>query len=159
MKVVSKIVSWHIDRNLIEGATDIGQYKKLMSEFGEYSDNDAQGACKKDDIGDMGVVVINIASRNGIVNELLSNPLTVHHAGYFELLRALGDVGESIFDEMECFYLQSLTEALVELWETLSSIAQENGYTLEECLEHAYNDIKDRKGRMINGTFVKESDL
>ena len=28
--------------------------------------------------------------------------------------------------------------------------------TLEECLEHAYNQIKDRKGKMIDGQFVKE---
>ena len=28
--------------------------------------------------------------------------------------------------------------------------------TLEECLEVAYNDIKDRKGRMVDGIFVKE---
>lgn len=28
--------------------------------------------------------------------------------------------------------------------------------TLEECLERAYNEIKDRKGRMVHGIFVKE---
>jgi hypothetical protein len=30
---------------------------------------------------------------------------------------------------------------------------------LECCLEDAYNVIKDRKGKLINGVFVKESDL
>lgn len=30
---------------------------------------------------------------------------------------------------------------------------------IEDCLAQAYNDIKDRKGRMIDGVFVKESDL
>jgi hypothetical protein len=30
---------------------------------------------------------------------------------------------------------------------------------MEECLETAYNDIKDRKGKMIDGVFVKEADL
>ena len=29
----------------------------------------------------------------------------------------------------------------------------------EECLEGAYNEIKDRKGKLINGVFVKEADL
>jgi hypothetical protein len=28
--------------------------------------------------------------------------------------------------------------------------------TLEECLNLAYNEIKNRKGRMINGKFVKD---
>ena len=27
---------------------------------------------------------------------------------------------------------------------------------IQECLEHAYNEIKDRKGTMINGMFVKD---
>ena len=29
----------------------------------------------------------------------------------------------------------------------------------EECMEKAWEKIKDRKGKMISGTFVKESDL
>ena len=33
------------------------------------------------------------------------------------------------------------------------------GYDFEECFELAYNEIKDRKGRWIDGTFVKEEDL
>lgn len=41
----------------------------------------------------------------------------------------------------------------------LINLAVRNNLTLEECMEHAYNDIKDRKGMMISGTFVKEKDL
>ena len=29
-------------------------------------------------------------------------------------------------------------------------------YQIEECVVSAYNQIKDRKGKMTNGTFVKE---
>ncbi|WP_416340717.1 helix-turn-helix domain-containing protein [Streptococcus salivarius] len=28
-----------------------------------------------------------------------------------------------------------------------------------ECLSIAYEEIKNRKGKMVNGTFIKESDL
>lgn len=28
-----------------------------------------------------------------------------------------------------------------------------------ECLNIAYEEIKNRKGKMVNGTFVKEEDL
>jgi len=31
-----------------------------------------------------------------------------------------------------------------------------NNITIEECLQKAYDDIKDRKGRMVDGIFVKE---
>lgn len=94
---IASIATWHHDRNLIDGANNQSQFMKLISEAGELANNLAKGKDCRDDIGDMIVVLINIAERNG--------------------------------------------------------------YTIEECLEQAYNDIKDRKGKMINGTFVKEADL
>lgn len=43
--------------------------------------------------------------------------------------------------------------------EYLKSISNALGYSFEECFELAYREIKDRKGRWIDGTFVKEEDL
>lgn len=37
--------------------------------------------------------------------------------------------------------------------------AQFAGLRLPECIEHAWSEIKDRKGQLVNGVFVKESDL
>lgn len=33
------------------------------------------------------------------------------------------------------------------------------GLRVEDCLATAYDEIKDRRGKMVNGVFVKESDL
>jgi hypothetical protein len=41
----------------------------------------------------------------------------------------------------------------------LINMAERNGISLTECLQVAYDDIKDRKGKMIDGVFVKEADL
>lgn len=41
----------------------------------------------------------------------------------------------------------------------LIGLAKLSGTSLQECLEVAYNDIKNRKGKMINGVYVKEEDL
>lgn len=38
-------------------------------------------------------------------------------------------------------------------------LTMQKGWTLEECLRRAYNKIADRKGKMVNGVFVKEADL
>lgn len=38
----------------------------------------------------------------------------------------------------------------------LINIAERNGLSLFDCLSHAYNDIKGRKGKMVDGVFVKE---
>ncbi|MCG2562237.1 MazG-like family protein [Staphylococcus epidermidis] len=42
---------------------------------------------------------------------------------------------------------------------TLIILAQQHDMTLQECLQFAYDEIKGRKGKTINGTFIKESDL
>ena len=42
---------------------------------------------------------------------------------------------------------------------TLICIAEQLGLDFNECLNYAYNEIKDRKGKMVNGIFVKEQDL
>lgn len=41
----------------------------------------------------------------------------------------------------------------------LTIIAAQMGFDLDQCLEVAYEKIKDRKGKMIDGKFVKEEDL
>ena len=94
---VNKIIAWHHDRNLIEGSSDKDQFCKLIQEAGELSDSICKGKDVSDDIGDMMVVLLNIAERNKL--------------------------------------------------------------SIKDCLAKAWDDIKDRKGRMIDGIFVKESDL
>ncbi|WP_419791243.1 MazG-like family protein [Staphylococcus chromogenes] len=42
---------------------------------------------------------------------------------------------------------------------TLIILAQQHGWTLEECLQYAYDEIKGRTGKTINGTFIKSDDL
>lgn len=42
---------------------------------------------------------------------------------------------------------------------TLIILAMQNDLDLYECLNTAYDEIKGRKGKMIDGVFVKESDL
>ena len=67
MKTVQLIEKWHEDRNLIEGSTDKDQVLKLLQELGELSDSVCKGTDLKDDLGDMLVVMINIAERNGVI--------------------------------------------------------------------------------------------
>lgn len=92
---VKNITQWHYDRNLIHGSSDKDQFCKLVQEVGELSDSICKNQNPADDIGDIIVVLINIAERNKL--------------------------------------------------------------TLDKCLEKAWLDIKDRKGRMVDGVFVKET--
>lgn len=42
---------------------------------------------------------------------------------------------------------------------TLIIVTEQTGLDIEDCLACAYNQIKDRKGVMKNGIFIKEADL
>ena len=64
--LLSLITGWHYDRQLIQNSTDLAQFAKMVSEVGELADNIAKGKDLKDDIGDIIVVLVNIAERNGL---------------------------------------------------------------------------------------------
>jgi len=53
---------------------------------------------------------------------------------------------------------KDIADDIGDIMVVLINIAVRNGLSMEHCLEVAYNDIKDRKGRMIDGVFVKETD-
>lgn len=42
---------------------------------------------------------------------------------------------------------------------TLIILSMQKGTNVQECLEMAYNEIKGRTGKMVDGVFVKSSDL
>jgi len=54
---------------------------------------------------------------------------------------------------------RDIRDDLGDMLVVMINIMDRNEITFIECLERAYNDIKDRKGKMINGTFVKQEDL
>ena len=55
--------------------------------------------------------------------------------------------------------LDDLKDGIGDTVVTLIILAQQHGWSLQECLQYAYDEISKRKGRTINGTFIKESDL
>lgn len=75
------------------------------------------------------------ANINQIMNGILGAPL-----------------GSTLVPGYNLVYLQDYINILV-------SVCLENDLTLIECIESAYNEIANRKGKMINGVFVKEEDL
>ena len=55
--------------------------------------------------------------------------------------------------------LEALIDCIGDTIVTLIILAQQHELTLEECLQFAYDEIKDRTGKTINGTFIKSEDL
>lgn len=74
---------------------------------------------------------------------------------YMKVSEELGEIAEGINKNNREQVEDSLGDILV----TLIILAQDLNFDLLDCLNSAYNVIKDRKGKTINGVFIKETDL
>lgn len=72
-----------------------------------------------------------------------------------KLIEEIGELAEGINKKIDKKVKDGLGDMLV----VMINIAEQQNLTLQECLEHAYTEIKDRKGIMIDGIFIKEEDL
>lgn len=70
-----------------------------------------------------------------------------------KLMQELGELSDSVC-KGEC-----IKDDIGDMLVVMINICKRNKVTLFECLDVAYDDIRDRKGRMIDGVFVKEDDL
>ena len=52
--------------------------------------------------------------------------------------------------------LEEVKDGIGDTVVTLVLAAELAGLTIEDCVEHAYNQIKDRTGKMVAGKFVKD---
>ena len=51
---------------------------------------------------------------------------------------------------------EEVVDAIGDCVVVLTNLAEHYGVTIEDCINSAYNEIKNRKGKMINNTFVKD---
>lgn len=70
-----------------------------------------------------------------------------------KLIQEVGELSDSICKKKNP--IDDIGDCIV----VLTILAEQNDLTLQQCIECAYSDIKERKGKMIDGVFVKESDL
>lgn len=52
-----------------------------------------------------------------------------------------------------------IEDSIGDMYVVMTILSMQLGIDIEGCIEKAYEEIKDRKGKMINGVFVKEADL
>lgn len=158
---VINVINWANDRNIYhptDGGTMTSQLFKLVEEVGEAVSGIVKGKKEeaKDGIGDTKVCLINlmeIAGRNGM--DVYDN-LNEKEKSLLNLFSAIGWLADSIIHGDEDNNLSGISDTID--WE-LGKLAESEGFTYDECLDQAYNEIKDRKGTMVNRCFVKESDL
>lgn len=75
-----------------------------------------------------------------------------------QMLKVVEEVGE-VAAALARNNKNDLRDGIGDVVVTLVILAMQNDMDLYECLNQAYNEIKYRKGKNVNGVFVKESDL
>jgi NTP pyrophosphatase (non-canonical NTP hydrolase) len=72
---------------------------------------------------------------------------------YIKLMEETGEIGRAILKEDTAELIDGIGDAVV----VLTNLAELAGVPIEDCIQEAYNVISKRKGKMINGTFVKNN--
>ena len=72
-----------------------------------------------------------------------------------KLVEEFGELGEGMAKGKH----ELIKDALGDMYVVMTILAMQMDIDINECIDIAYNEIKDRKGKMIDGVFVKESDL
>ena len=152
----AKVFGWACERNLIAGSDNMRQLLKTCTEAGEMVDAARKGDIEEyiDGIGDQWVTLVIGMLQSDV---LYQDALDAAYAGTRpcppatdDIVLAVGLISEGILKQDK----KLLTEGYGEYLAVLRVLP-----IFEEGVSQAWEAIKDRKGKMINGVFVKESDL
>jgi NTP pyrophosphatase (non-canonical NTP hydrolase) len=69
-----------------------------------------------------------------------------------KLTQELGELSDSVCKN------EDIRDDIGDMLVVMINIIERNNLTLTACLEKAWSDIKNRKGKMVDGIFVKEND-
>ena len=169
MKTIQELVpliqEWAKERKIYEELTPFDELLKTHEEVGELIkacyENDKPAI--KDAIGDVMVTLINYCHFieqdiiNGIkqVFELSASELEIILL-VMGVYRSLGKLMSINMWEKDGESSETSGIIVFSIVYYLNNIARLENSTLEECLNIAYNEIKNRTGKMINGKFVKD---
>lgn len=159
-ELIKLIEQWAMDRGLDRHGTVEGQLIKTAEEVAELiigiSKDDIDVI--NDSIGDVFVTLVigNMFEKQASINDFID-----FSQGIKTTRKSKIDSISQLNNDLSDFYFITRygRGAIRGLVLTIVTIA--NAYELDfiECVESAYKEIVGRKGKVINGTFVKESDL
>jgi len=73
------------------------------------------------------------------------------HTQYVKLMEEAGELAQALLNKDR----YEIKDAIGDMVVVLTNLAVLEGMQIENCIESAYNEIADRTGTMLNGTFVK----
>ncbi len=71
---------------------------------------------------------------------------------FCKLMEEAGELGRAVLKDNQAEFVDAIGDMVV----VLTNMAMLGGTSIETCIDAAYDEIKNRKGKMVNGTFVKQ---
>ena len=75
-----------------------------------------------------------------------------------QMLKLVEEVGE-LAQGLAKGNLDQVVDSIGDVYVVLKVLSMQLDLNLSDCVSEAYDEIKDRKGKMVDGVFVKEEDL
>ncbi|MDQ0158984.1 MazG-like family protein [Alkalibacillus salilacus] len=72
-----------------------------------------------------------------------------------KLMEEVGELSQGLAKDNQ----EQIVDSIGDIYVVLTILSLQLDLDIQLCARQAYNEIKDRKGQMVNGVFVKESDL
>lgn len=73
---------------------------------------------------------------------------------FVKLMEEAGELAQAIAKQRD----DEFADAIGDMFVVLTILAAQKHMQIENCIAGAWNEIKDRKGRMVDGIFQKEID-
>lgn len=165
-QLIKNIENWADARNLIEGSTPKKQFIKLMEEFGELCSGVSKNKIDvvKDSIGDCFVVMVILAAQRKKNEMRQAKNVAAFTVPYGNNKVDIEDhLIESLYVlhrlSHELSSYANISVLFMSCFVQLLEVAHHFDLDIHDCVQAAWDEIKDSKGRMIDGVFVKEGDL
>ncbi len=170
IELTALITQWGVDRRIVQNATAFAQTRKTHEEFCELvealtwvecSDPDSNDTATKevkDAIGDIYVTLVMVCACNDTPIRMELDFVSVGgmDKGPLKFVESL--IPDLIRDAVEDNTTVRITARRIVCG--LMALCDSMGLDFVECVEQAYNEIKDRRGTLReDGVFVKEESV
>lgn len=164
-ELVPLIHQWAKERGIYERLTPFDELLKTHEEVGELIkacyDNDKPAI--QDAIGDTMICLINYCyfaneDITKAINKARIQQSQTHLPRTVLAIEVNRNLSKLLTDEYmgDIDGIIYILHHLQHIFEYICAITLLEDTTIEECLNLAYNEIKNRKGKIINGKFIKE---
>ncbi|WP_277679239.1 MazG-like family protein [Gracilibacillus dipsosauri] len=75
-----------------------------------------------------------------------------------QMLKLMEEVGE-LAQGLAKSNREQVIDSIGDVYVVLTILSMQLDLDIRDCVAQVYNEIKERRGQMVNGVFVKESDL